>query len=198
MWKYDNIHENQVEWYKNTVLALNAQNNAVLKELGREENSAIKSLAFMHIPLVEQKDAWYEYAENGFEDTENVKYIYGVAGESKKVVYSGIKEDNLFETMLELGSTKGTFCGHDHLNNFSIEYKGIRLTYSLSVDYLAYPGIKNEGTQRGCTVITVSPDGSFDCKAENYYQEKYVSQYEKEEVTMQMLENLPYDEIVKE
>ncbi len=198
MWKYDNIHENQVEWYKNTVLALNAQNNAVLKELGREENSAIKSLAFMHIPLVEQKDAWYEYAENGFEDTENVKYIYGVAGESKKVVYPGIKEDNLFETMLELGSTKGTFCGHDHLNNFSIEYKGIRLTYSLSVDYLAYPGIKNEGTQRGCTVITVSPDGSFDCKAENYYQEKYVSQYEKEKVTMQVLENLPYDEIVKE
>ncbi len=198
MWKYDNIHANQVEWYKNTVLKLNAQNNALLKELGREENSDIKSLAFLHIPLVEQKDAWYEYAENGFEDTENVKYFYGVAGEGKKVVYPGIKEDELFETMLELGSTKGTFCGHDHLNNFSIEYKGIRLTYGMSVDYLAYPGIKNEGTQRGCTVITVSPDGSFDCYPENYYQGKYVSQYEKEEVTMQVLENLPYDEIVKE
>ncbi len=198
MWKYDNIHENQVEWYKNTVLNLNAQNNALLKELGREENSDIQSLAFMHIPLVEQKDAWYEYAENGFEDTENVKYFYGVAGEGKKVVYPGIKEDNLFETMLELGSTKGLFCGHDHLNNFSVEYKGIRFTYGMSVDYLAYPGIYKEGTQRGCTVITVSPDGSFDCYPENYYQDKYVSQYEKEEVTMQTLENIPYDDIVKD
>ena len=45
MWKYDNIHENQVEWYKNTVKALNEQNNAVLKKLGKEENSAIKSAA---------------------------------------------------------------------------------------------------------------------------------------------------------
>lgn len=198
MWKYDNIHENQVEWYRNTLTALNEQNNALLKELGREENSAIKSLAFMHIPLVEQKDAWYEYAENGFEDTENVKYVYGVAGEGKKVVYPGIKEDNLFETMLELGSTKAVFCGHDHLNNFSIEYKGIRLTYGMSVDYLAYPGIYKEGSQRGCTVITVSPDGSFDCSAQSYYQEKYTALYEKETVTMQELENLPFGEIVKE
>ena len=51
------------------------------------------------------------------------------------------------------------FCGHDHYNNFSIDYKGIRLTYGMSVDYLAYPGIYKEGTQRGCTIITFSPDG---------------------------------------
>lgn len=190
MWKYDNIHENQVQWYKNTLADLNAKNNAILKEQGLEENSHIKSCAFFHIPLTEQKDAWYEYVENGFENTEDVKYHYGVAGESGKIVYSGIHEDNLFETMVELGSTQAVFCGHDHYNNFSIEYKGIRLTYGMSVDYLAYPGIYKNGSQRGCTVIEFSPDGSFDCHAENYYQEKYTSLYGVETVTMQEITQL--------
>ena len=184
MWKYDNIHENQVQWYKDTLTELNAQNNAIFKEQGLEENSHIKSAAFFHIPLTEQRDAWYEYVENGFKDTEDVKYLGGVAGESGKIVYSGIHEDNLFETMLELGSTQAVFCGHDHYNNFSVEYKGIRLTYGMSVDYLAYPGIYQLGSQRGCTVIEFRPDGSFDCEAKNYY-ENYSSLYDKETVEMQ-------------
>ncbi len=42
-----------------------------------------------------------------------------------------------FERAVEIGSTKGIFCGHDHYNNISLEYKGIRLTYAMSIDYLA-------------------------------------------------------------
>lgn len=185
MWKYDNIHENQVEWYSETLDKLNKENNETLKANGKEPNSAIKSLAFFHIPLTEQKKAWDEYAANGYKDTDDVKLIYGVAGETGKVVFCGMNEDNLFEKMQEKGSTQGVFFGHDHYNNLSFNYKGIRLTYGKSVDYLAYPGIYKEGTQRGCTVIEVNPDSTFDCKAESYYQDKYASLYEKEEVTMQ-------------
>ncbi len=185
-WKYDNIHENQVEWYKETVQKLNSYNASVTGN----ENEVVASSVFFHIPLVEQKDAWYEYVKNGFKDTENVKYIYGDAGEDSNVVYPGIGEDSLFETMLELGSTKAVFFGHDHRNNFSVEYKGIRLTYGMSVDYLAYPGIYKEGAQRGCTVITYKPDGSFEFNAENYYQEKYQTEYAKETVVMQEVTNL--------
>ncbi len=185
MWKYDNIHENQVQWYKETLGTLNAQNNALLKEMGKEENSHIKSAAFFHIPLTEQRDAWHEYRDAGYQDTENVKFHYGVAGEGGDIVFCGIHEDNLFETMLELDSTKAVFCGHDHENNFSVDYKGIRFTYGMSVDYLAYPGIYKLGSQRGCTMISFSPDGSFECKQENYYQDKYESVYEKESVEMQ-------------
>ncbi len=195
MWKYDNIHENQVQWYKDTVKALNDENNETLKKLGKEESSDIKSAAFFHIPLTEQRDAWYEYAENGFKDTENAKLHFGTAGEGGKVVYSGIGEDELFEAMLETGSTKAVFCGHDHYNNFSIEYKGIRLTYGMSVDYLAYPGIYKKGSQRGCTMITVKPDGSLDCNAESYYQDKYTGIMEKESVEMQEITTIPYAEI---
>lgn len=184
-WQYDNIHENQVEWYRNTVNALNEQNQKKLDELGIKEKSDIKSAAFFHIPLDEQREAWYEYANNGFEDTENVKFIYGVAGEGSKIVYSGVGEDNLFETMLELGSTKAVFVGHDHYNNFSIDYKGIRLTYGMSVDYLAYPGIYKIGSQRGCTLISFAPDGSFECSKESYYQDKYETLFNKESVEMQ-------------
>ena len=189
-WQYDNIHANQIEWYKNTVNALNEQNQKVLDKLGKKEQSDIKSAAFFHIPLDEQREAWYEYANNGFKDTENVKFIYGVAGEGSKIVYSGVGEDELFETMLELGSTKAVFCGHDHYNNFSIDYKGIRLTYGMSVDYLAYPGIYKLGSQRGCTIINFAPDGSFECKQESYYQDKYETLYEKEDVKMQEIEQI--------
>ena len=198
MWKYDNIHANQVQWYKDTVKALNEENNETYKKLGKKTKSDIKSAAFFHIPLTEQKDAWYEYAENNFADTENVKFHYGVAGEGSKVVYSGIGEDDMFEAMLETGSTKAVFCGHDHYNNFTVEYKGIRLTYGMSVDYLAYPGIYKKGSQRGCTLISFKPDGSFECAAQSYYQDKYTGIYEKEEVTMQEITALPFDEIKAE
>lgn len=185
-YNYDNIRESQVEWYRECVEKFTAYNRSV----SDMENPVPKSTAFFHIPLKEYQDAWYEYVENGFKDTENVKHIYGVAGESGIIVFPGEGEDTLFETMVELGSTKGIFCGHDHENNFCVEYKGIRLTYGMSVDYLAYIGISRRGAQRGCTVITYSPDGSFTSKNENYYQDKYVSTFEKEVVNMEELTQL--------
>ncbi|MDR3216339.1 MAG: metallophosphoesterase [Clostridiaceae bacterium] len=168
---YDNIHPNQIEWYEREIIRLNGINKS---SRGADENSMIKSLAFFHIPLVEVKDAWFERTANGDKDTANVKKIYGVAGESGNVVYCGIGEDELFETMLRLGSTQGVFSGHDHLNNFSIDYNGgsgdkyIRLTYGMSIDYLAYVGIAKKTAQRGGTVITTLPDGSFDCYGLRY------------------------------
>lgn len=183
---YENIRESQVEWYRNCVEKLTAYN----KSVSDIKNPVPSSTAFFHIPLTEYRDAWYEYVKNDFKDTENVKFIHGVAGEDGVIVFTGEGEDDLFETMLELGSTKGIFCGHDHENNFSIEYKGIQLSYGMSIDYLAYIGISRVGAQRGCKVITYSPDGSFTSKNENYYQDKYISQFEKEVVNMEELTQL--------
>ena len=75
---------------------------------------------------------------------------------------------NYFDKIVELGSTQGMFFGHDHLNNFSLTYKGVTFTYGLSVDYLAY------GADRGCTIITVKPDSTVVITQESYYQDKYV------------------------
>ncbi len=192
-WEYDNIHDDQIAWYRENVGIMSEYNINLINNSDFENKDELlelygtpKSLAFFHIPIEEYKYAWYEYRDNGYNDTENVKLYYGTAGETGQVVYSSDIENDLFETMQELGSTKGIFCGHDHLNNFSIDYKGIRLTYGFSIDYIAYSGIDTLGSQRGCTIITVKPDGSFDCKAENYYQDKYAHDA-RENVTMQEL-----------
>lgn len=192
-WSYDNIHENQVEWYRNTVNELSQHNADAISSMS-EANAAkysdfktVKSSAFMHIPLTEYRDAWNEYVNAGYQDTENVKYNYGTAGESGSVVYCGVHDDNLFETMQELGSTDSVFCGHDHLNNFSLTYKGINLNYGMSIDYLAYSGISKLGSQRGCTLMNVTTSGVLTSEIQNYYQDKYLSQYVKESVTMQVL-----------
>ncbi len=178
-WKYDNIHENQVAWYEETIENLTVQNN------GQPFTSSL----FIHIPLTEHKDAWFEYYNSGRKDTENVKFIHGDAGEDvENMVYCGVGDDRMFEAMLEKGSTKAVFVGHDHLNNFLLEYKGVTFSYGMSVDYLAYPGIYKQGIQRGCTIINYTPDGNFEITKENYYQDKYQPLYEKEQVTMQEVE----------
>lgn len=177
-WKYDNIHDNQIDWYSSRVAQLNNEN---LTAIGNAKSSGdstdysafknVPSLAFFHIPMTEFKDAWTEFENNGYKDTDNVKYEGGLLGETgERAIYSGIHEDNLFETMLELGSTKAVFCGHDHLNNFSLNYKGIDLVYGYSVDYLAYIGINKKGSQRGCTVITSKPDGTYTVNKYNLYK----------------------------
>lgn len=177
MWKYDNIHENQIEWYKNSVKAIDEANN--------DGDDIFTSLAFIHIPLEEYGIAWKEYAANGYKDTENVKYKGGFYHEDNEESYCGIHPENFFETMEELGSTKGVFCGHDHINNAIVEYKGINLVYGMSIDYLAYTELKEKGPQRGCTVINLDSDGDLEgISLENYYQDKYVSKYEKESVSM--------------
>ena len=190
-WEYDNIHEDQIAWYKSVVEKNNEYNKNLIATLDNKDElnekfEKLNTLLFFHIPIAEYGDAWFEYVNNGYQDTENAKLIYGTAGESGDVVYSSAIPDTLFETMLELGGKHGIFCGHDHVNNFSIDYKGIRLTYGMSVDYLAYFRISSLGSQRGCTMITVKPDGSFDCTAESYYQDKYAHEA-REEVTMQIL-----------
>lgn len=178
---YDNIHENQVDWYEAEVLRMNAENEKISKT-----SIPVKSLAFFHIPLVEMLDGWNEFKENGYKDTENIKFIEGIMGEGGKVVYCGLGEDSMFEKMLELGSTKAMFNGHDHLNSTTFEYKGIQFSYGYSVDYFAYSGIDKLGSQRGCTMITCKPDSTFTIDKYNYYSDRYVLEgFTREDVTMQ-------------
>lgn len=177
---YDNIHPNQVEWYEKEILRMNAEN----EKLGEEET--VKSLAFFHIPLVEMLDGWTEFADNGYKDTENFKFVDGIMGEGGKLVYCGLGEDDMFEKMLELDSTKAMFNGHDHLNSTTFEYKGIQFSYGYSIDYFAYSGIDKLGSQRGCTMITCKPDTTFTIDKYNYYSDRYdLDGFSREDVTMQ-------------
>ena len=184
LWRYDNIHRDQIDWYSTEMAKLRAANAA------KGYDGAIKNLAFFHIPLREYREAWGDYTENNFADTADVHKIYGVNGEQGGAinplagnndtygVYCGVYKEDLdgkFWQAAMANGMQGTFCGHDHLNNFSLTYTKdgftMRLTYGMSIDYLAYSGIFKKHAQRGCTLITVSGDGSFDCQALNYYSD---------------------------
>lgn len=145
---YDYIHDDQVDWYEREVQRLN-----------KEEGHTVRSLVFFHIPLQEYRRA-YELYEGG---SREVAYFFGENGEktADKVCCSE-HPSRLFGRMKALGSTTGVFCGHDHYNNISLEYQGIRLTYGMSIDYLAMPGIEDDIKQRGAELLTLHGDSSWD------------------------------------
>lgn len=195
-WDYDYIKEDQIEWYKTSVEGAKAYNGEVFKTLTDEEKVKYapfenpKSLIFIHIPIREVKTAYDEYVNNNCQNTENTECISGTIGEPEPYVYCSRTDEELFETALELGSTTAFFFGHDHYNNMILSYKGIKLSYGYSLDYLAYSGIDEVGYQRGCSVIIISSeDGTAEITHENYYQDKYVPLYEKECVSMEPIED---------
>jgi 3',5'-cyclic AMP phosphodiesterase CpdA len=142
---FDNIHPDQIDWYEQAILRLN--------ELNQEK---VDSFLFIHIPLEEYRIAYQIYKDNEFRDSDEVQWLGGAWAE--EVCNSNIP-DEMFETILRLNSTRAVFCGHDHLNNFGIRYKGVDLIYAMSIDYNGYGGCCTE--QRGGTIITVYPNKTY-------------------------------------
>lgn len=140
---YDSVHADQIDWYCKTVDAL-----------AREEGRTVPSFVFMHIPFRAFADA-ADALEHG--DPE-ARYLFGANGEG---VSCPDNDSGFFEAILEKQSTQGVFVGHDHLNNLGINYKGVDLVYSKSIDFLAYPGIAHETAQRGGTLITLDGQGGY-------------------------------------
>ena len=140
---YDHFHENQVEWYENTI-------KSIAKEVNGDETKVVPSLAFFHVPMQEYR--------TGYDEAKGTdKRLWGCRfeGEGCPAV-----DDQMFEKMVELGSTKGCFAGHDHMNNYEVEYQGIRLAYGLSCDHNIYVV-----PLRGGKLIEIKEDGSFTTRA---------------------------------
>ncbi len=137
---YAPISQNQTDWYTNSI-------NSINEFVGK----TVQSFVFYHIPSRDYLYAWQAYLSG----SPDAIYHYGWANESNEKISCPDLESPLFDAILNLGSTKGIFCGHNHLNDFSITYKGIRLTFSKSIDYVAYPGIASKTEQRGGTLLTL-------------------------------------------
>ncbi len=141
------LNEAQIQWYK---WATNGINEACGK--------AVESTVFYHIPNVE-----YQYAYDLAWNTETEKWNDGfdASGELNEKICCHRDEDGnplnngFFDAVKSVGTTKNIFCGHEHLNNFSILYEGVRLTYTLKVG-------RASGFQfgfNGGTVITLNDSG---------------------------------------
>lgn len=145
---FDRIQDDQVDWCMERLNAL------------KQEYPDMNAMAFFHMPLREFKEA-YEKMKLG---DKSVIYCHGSVGEKNE--YFGISkfESTFFDRAVENGVIKWMFCGHDHLNTLSLIYKGIQMTYGMSIDYLGYQGIKKRYIQRGGTLITRKTDGSVDIR----------------------------------
>ena len=175
-WKYDTIHDDQVEWAK-----------SVIEDLSEKNGQAIKTICFFHIPIGEFATAYRDLEANAFEDTATTQYIGGVWDEEideemgERIWYGGCYRtdeepedvDSLFETLGPDGinTLEGIFVGHDHVNNAVVNYRGVILGYGNAVDNLAYEDIAESGLQRGCIVINVSSDGSWTQVHKNVYKD---------------------------
>jgi len=103
---YDYIKSDQIQWYKQESKGITTTNN----------NNPLPSLAFFHIPLPEYHHAIAD---------ENAA-LYGVRREK---VCSPEVNSGLFTAFKEQGDVMGVFVGHDHDNDFAVNWKGILLAY---------------------------------------------------------------------
>ena len=141
---YDVIRPSQINWYTSQV-------DAMKKEFGTCPSSVL-----LHIPLTQYADA-VELVEKG-----EAQYLWGDRGEG--ICCAGF-DSGLFDAIVASGCTKSVFCGHDHKNNFGVEYKGILLTYIEASGYGTY-GYYRDGKPeadwlQGYTRLTLADDGTF-------------------------------------
>lgn len=141
---YDNLWENQIEWYQ-----------WVVKGIEKSNGELVESTVLIHIPLVEFKTAWNEAYDNdkGEYTDEYKETSFGINHEN---VGCAPLNNGFFSVCKELGSTKNIIAGHDHINSASILYDGIRLTYSLTCG----PGGYWESDMSGATLMTINSAGN--------------------------------------
>ena len=158
----DYLKESQIEWYRETLAAI-------------EEINAgpVKSAVFVHIPLPEYRTAYEKLTGETEVSPESVPEV-GVPDEDGDCLLMGQRRETVccsghnggfFDAALDAGSTDLIVCGHDHINDFVLKYKGVVLSYNVPSGYSSYnlytKGISDRLLQ-GYTRYTFRPDGSFD------------------------------------
>jgi hypothetical protein len=83
---------------------------------------AVPTLAFYHIPIQEYVDA---------------TLIHKISGHHREKISTFGKNTNIFPSFKAGGVVAG-FCGHDHTNDFCVEWQGIELCYEGSPGFTAY------------------------------------------------------------
>lgn len=103
---YGWISTETIDWYKKQSLLFTVKNNM----------QPIPAVAFFHIPLPEYKTA--------FDNKKNVRFGKRLEKECAPNLNSG-----MFLAMKEMRDILGVFTGHDHVNNYIVNYYDIALAY---------------------------------------------------------------------
>lgn len=132
--EYGSFTPSQVGWYE-------------WLSKGLVANGYDASMAFFHIPMPEYLDAYKLWEKSDKDPSMGF-------GDKEEGVCAAPYNPGMFTKMKEMNITKNVFVGHDHVNNYSIDYQGIRLTYGLKSSGQFY---FNEDKVGG-TIITIDKD----------------------------------------
>ncbi len=105
----------QIQWYYNTS-----------EEIEEYAGHKVPGMMYFHIPLQE----FYEVVLNP-EQT-------GMTGVQRDPVCAGPLNSGLFTAILERGDIRAISCGHDHINDYSAEFCGVKLCYASTLGYDTY------------------------------------------------------------
>lgn len=132
---YDFIRHDQVAWYYETSKNL------------EDKYGLLNSLMFFHIPLPE----WAEMAHDALR--------YEVAGHKFENECPSDTNSGLFAAISERKDVRGVFVGHDHVNDYVGNYRGIFLGYDANVGFQTYGlGGDENNAMRGVRVFELQAD----------------------------------------
>lgn len=154
---YDNVHENQIEWYRNV-------RDSYEQRLGH----VIASVVIQHIPVCEVFDLMTRVkrtkrgAVRGFRTHEGEYFVLKKDRVNKEAFMKESPADpqensGEFTALCEKGEVKGLYFGHDHNNSFNGDINGIDVGYTQGAGFNVY----GPGLDRGTRVIDLFTDGSI-------------------------------------
>lgn len=155
---YDCVHENQIEWYRQT-------RDKYEKENGR----LIPSVVIQHIPVCEIFELLTEVKKGtrgsvrGFRAHANRFYILNKSrvnadGFMKESPAEPNENSGEFDAFREKGEVIGVYFGHDHNNSFHGEVDGIDIGYTQGAGFHIY----GPGKDRGVRIIELKKNGTLD------------------------------------
>ena len=152
---YAYLTPSQMSWYRTQVEALKAQ-------------GCTDSTLIVHIPLYSYREAFYAATTDELRAPKSVSladsyrgvgwkqdYRQGCFGINREGIASANCNDGVFAVLKECDHTRHVIAGHEHINNFSIPYEGIRLTYGTKLGMGCYW----DADLNGGTVLTVTERG---------------------------------------
>ena len=148
---YAPVTSERVQWFRTERDRLQTENNRYLP-----------ALVFQHIPLPEYYDALVR-VEKGTKGA--VEAFYGHSGEYYILPDEATARGDFMhespaapdestgelDALLEKGDVLGIYVGHDHINSFSLQHRGITLGYTQGCGFHTY----GPGSKRGVRIFTL-------------------------------------------
>ena len=138
---YEGLSEGQVRWYETTSKLLERYN----------DGEKIPGMMYFHIPLQESYYAWADAVSGGSLGLGATNLV----GQKAENISAPVTNPGLFDAIVERGDVKVIANGHDHVNDFAVDYKGVTLAYSGSI------GLQEYGDYDiiGARVVELSSEG---------------------------------------